>query len=124
MRAIQLTMLPQESTTSSDADRIEDKAQLILDATRAQRDVCLAEKRLADCILKANTALGMLYKFEMLEAEKKLWEANVHIGYVRHSAHQSGVTLYEGCKPQKRRRTFADDAALGMETEFIPGTER
>lgn len=77
-------MLPQKSTTItfSDVDHMEDKAQLILNATRAQRDVRLTEKRLADSIVKANTALGMLYKFEVLEAERNLQEANVDIGYV------------------------------------------
>jgi hypothetical protein len=101
-------MLPQESTTSSDVNHIKDKAQLILDATRVQHNVCLAEKRLADSIVKANVALGILYKFEVSEAERSLQEANVDISYVCHSFSKSGIALYEGCsKPRKCHRTSA-----------------
>ncbi|KAG1794234.1 uncharacterized protein HD556DRAFT_1308283 [Suillus plorans] len=64
----------------------EFKAQLVLNATRAQRDVCLAEKTLADCVLKQNVALGKLYKFEATEAER------------------NGITLLEDKPSQKRRR--------------------
>ncbi|KAG2740422.1 hypothetical protein P692DRAFT_20880922 [Suillus brevipes Sb2] len=89
-----------ESTDSSD----ELKAQLVLNATRAERDVCLVEKTLADCILKENTALGKLYKFEATEAERKLEDANIDIGFVCHSVRKCGITLYEDSKPRKRHR--------------------
>jgi len=76
-----------------------------LDASRAQRDVCLAEKKLADSIIKENDALGRLYKFQAGEAQKQLVDANVSIGYIRHSIRKSGVTLWENSKPRKCRRT-------------------
>ncbi|KAG2338195.1 hypothetical protein BDR05DRAFT_952098 [Suillus weaverae] len=60
-----------ESTNSNDISHYEElKAQLVLNMTQAQWDVHLAEKKLADCILKENTALGVLYQFEATEAEK------------------------------------------------------
>ncbi|KAG1901701.1 uncharacterized protein F5891DRAFT_979209 [Suillus fuscotomentosus] len=71
-----------EDTNSSDNGHDEEfKAQLVLNATRAQRDVRLAEKKLADCILKENTALGVLYQFKATEAERKLEDADMDIGY-------------------------------------------
>ncbi|KAG1868660.1 hypothetical protein F4604DRAFT_1927207 [Suillus subluteus] len=63
------------------------------------RDVRLAEKTLADCILKENAALGKLYKFEATEGERKLEDADIDIGFVRHSVQKSGITLYEDSKP-------------------------
>ncbi|KAG1867361.1 hypothetical protein F4604DRAFT_1927664 [Suillus subluteus] len=74
-----------ESTDSSNIDRSSEelKAQLVLNATRAQRDVCLMEKTLADCILKENAALGKLYKFEATEAERKLEDADIDIGFFK-----------------------------------------
>ncbi|KAG2748754.1 hypothetical protein P692DRAFT_20874740 [Suillus brevipes Sb2] len=98
-----------DSTDCSDIDRISNelKAQLVLDATRAQRDVRLAEKTLADCILKQNTALGKLYEFEATEAERKLEDADIDIGFVRHSVRKSGIALYEDSHPRKRHRKSA-----------------
>ncbi|KAG1852598.1 hypothetical protein C8R48DRAFT_777418 [Suillus tomentosus] len=102
-----------ESTDSSDPL----KAQLVLNATRAQRDVRLAEKTLADCILKENAAPGKLYKFEATEAERKLEDTNIDIGFVRHSVRKSGITLYEdSTKPRKHRRESASQ--LGAETSL------
>ncbi|KAG0698408.1 hypothetical protein DFH29DRAFT_878018 [Suillus ampliporus] len=98
-----------ESTDSSDIDRTSNelKAQLVLNATRAQRDVRLAEKTLADCILKENTALRKLYEFEATEAERKLEDADIDIGFVCHSVRKSGIALYEDTNPRKRRRESA-----------------
>ncbi|KAG2114666.1 uncharacterized protein F5147DRAFT_649830 [Suillus discolor] len=70
-----------ESTDSTE----EARARLVLEASRAQRDVRLAEKRLADSIIKENDALGRLYKFQAGEVQKQLLDANVSIGYTRHS---------------------------------------
>ncbi|KAG1776907.1 hypothetical protein EV702DRAFT_1045917 [Suillus placidus] len=97
-----------ESTHFIDTQRSSEelKAQLILNATQAQQDVCLAEKTLADCIVKQNVALGRLYQFEATEAGKKLDDADINIGYVRHSVRKSGITLLEDfttSKPRKRR---------------------
>ncbi|KAG1838782.1 hypothetical protein F4604DRAFT_1691493 [Suillus subluteus] len=59
----------------------EFKAQLVLNATRAQQDVCLVEKTLTDCIVQQNIALGRLYQFEATEAERKLQDADIDISY-------------------------------------------
>ncbi|KAG1771689.1 hypothetical protein EV702DRAFT_1201867 [Suillus placidus] len=48
-----------------------------LNTTRAQRDVRLAEKKLTDCILKENAALGVFYEFKATEAERKLEDADI-----------------------------------------------
>ncbi|KAG2111132.1 hypothetical protein DEU56DRAFT_920080 [Suillus clintonianus] len=68
----------------------EHKAQLVLNATRAQQ-----------------IALGLLYQFEATEAGRKLEDAHIDIGYVRHSVRKIGITLLEdstSSKPRKRRR--------------------
>ncbi|KAG1876090.1 hypothetical protein C8R48DRAFT_669292 [Suillus tomentosus] len=82
----------------------EFKAQLVLNTTRAQRDVCLVEKTLADCILKKNVALGKLYKFKATEAERKLEDTDIDIGYVRHSVRKIGIALLEDKPSRKHRR--------------------
>ncbi|KAG2097521.1 uncharacterized protein F5147DRAFT_777979 [Suillus discolor] len=94
-----------ESTDSSDIDHSSNelKAQLVLNATQAQRNVCLAEKMLADCILKENAALRKLYKFKATEAKRKLEDTDIDIGFVHHSVRKSGITLYEDSKPRKCR---------------------
>ncbi|KAG2337499.1 hypothetical protein BDR05DRAFT_952573 [Suillus weaverae] len=85
-----------ESTNSNDISCNEElKAQLVLNVMRAQQDICLAEKKLADCILNKNTVLGVLYQFKATEAERKLEDANMDIGYVCHSLCKSGIMLYE-----------------------------
>ncbi|KAG1816958.1 hypothetical protein EV424DRAFT_1540659 [Suillus variegatus] len=101
-----------ESTTHPIDTRSSDKfkAQLVLNATRAQRNVCLAEKTLADCVVQQNIALGRLYQFEATEAGRKLEDADIDIGYVRHSVRKIGITLLEDfptSKPRKRRRKSA-----------------
>ncbi|KAG2111026.1 hypothetical protein DEU56DRAFT_762264 [Suillus clintonianus] len=67
----------------------EHKAQLGLNATRAQRDVCFAEKTLADCVVQQNRALGLLYQFEATEAGRKLEDAHIDIGYVPATAQRT-----------------------------------
>ncbi|KAG2132154.1 uncharacterized protein EDB93DRAFT_1107984 [Suillus bovinus] len=86
-----------ESTTHPIDTRSSDKfkAQLVLNATRAQRNVCLAEKTLADCVVQQNIVLGRLYQFEATEAGRKLEDADINIGYVRHSVRKIGITLLE-----------------------------
>ncbi|KAG1761824.1 hypothetical protein EV702DRAFT_1201092 [Suillus placidus] len=98
-----------DSTDSSNIDHTSNelKAQLVLNATRAQRDVHLAEKTLADSILKQNTVLGKLYEFEVTEAERKLEDADIDISFVCHSVRKSGITLYEDSNPRKCRRESA-----------------
>lgn len=92
--------------------------------TRAQRDVRLAEKTLADCVLKQNVALGKLYRFEASEAERNLEDADIDIGYVRHSVRKSGIILskdFTTSKPRKRRRKSAsqvDGDALSLEVDL------
>ncbi|KAG1796718.1 uncharacterized protein HD556DRAFT_1306901 [Suillus plorans] len=121
-----------EFTDSSDTDRTtnELKAQLVLNATRAQQDVRLAEKTLADCILKENTVLGKLYKFEATVAERMLEDANIDISFVRHSVRKSGITLYEDSKPRKQCRqstsSQVDTSTLRPEGDStrVPGTSR
>jgi len=115
----------QESTNSNDTWASEEfKAQLVLNVTRAQRDVRLAEKRLADSVLKQNVALGKLYEFEATEAERKLEDADIDIGHVCHSVHKSGITLLEDfatSKPQKRHcrsASHVDSDTLSPEVDL------
>ncbi|KAG0704059.1 hypothetical protein DFH29DRAFT_997945 [Suillus ampliporus] len=73
-----------DSDTSTTGDESIDsteeaRARLVLDASRAQRDVRLAEKKLADSIIKENDALGRLYRFQAGEAQKQLVDANVDV---------------------------------------------
>ncbi|KAG1863703.1 hypothetical protein F4604DRAFT_1683576 [Suillus subluteus] len=83
-----------EDSNSSDIGCNEEfKAQLVLNAMQAQRDIHLAEKKLADCILKENAALGVLYEFKATEAERNLEDADMDIGYVHHSLLRHLLTL-------------------------------
>ncbi|KAG1724337.1 uncharacterized protein EDB91DRAFT_1255301 [Suillus paluster] len=114
-----------ESTNSNDTQASKEfKAQLVLNVTRAQRDVCLAEKTLTDSVLKQNVALGKLYEFEATEAERKLEDADIDIGYVHHSVRKSGITLLEDfatSKPRKRRRrstSHIDSDTLSPEVDL------
>ncbi|KAG2028609.1 hypothetical protein BDR03DRAFT_1019582 [Suillus americanus] len=108
----------------------EHKAQLVLNATRAQQDVCFAEKTLTDCVVQQNRALGLLYQFEATEAGRKLEDAHIDIGYVRHSVRKIGITLLEdstSSKPRKRRRkstSQVDGDTLSPEVDLalpLPG---
>ncbi|KAG1747220.1 uncharacterized protein EDB91DRAFT_1245657 [Suillus paluster] len=115
----------QESTNSNDTWASEEfKAQLVLNVTQAQRDVCLAEKTLADSVLKQNVALGKLYEFEATEAERKLEDADIDIGYVHHSVCKSGITLLEDfatSKPRKHCRkstSHVDSDTLSPEVDL------
>ncbi|KAG1888817.1 hypothetical protein F4604DRAFT_1915872 [Suillus subluteus] len=88
----------------------EFKAQLVLNTTRAQRDVCLVEKTLADCVLKQNEALGKLFKFKATEAERKLEDTDIDISYVHHLVRKSDIMLFKDFttgKPRKRCRKSA-----------------
>ena len=105
----------QESTDSTE----EARARLVLDASRAQRDVRLAEKKLADSIIKENDAFGRLYRFQTEKAQKQLVDANFGIGYIHHSIRKSGVTLSDISKPRKRRRTSDDDGRVHNSDESL-----
>ncbi|KAG1786734.1 uncharacterized protein HD556DRAFT_1449392 [Suillus plorans] len=116
-----------ESTNSNDTSHNKElQAQLVLNVTRAQWDICLAENKLADCILKENTALGVLYQFEATEAERKLEDINMDIGYVHHSLRKSGIMLYEDSgsgKPPKHRRTSASSSHSEWDVTLLPESE-
>ncbi|KAG2096054.1 uncharacterized protein F5147DRAFT_656669 [Suillus discolor] len=115
-----------ESDTSTTGDESTDsaeeaRARLVLDASRAQRDVRLAEKKLADSIIKENEALGRLYRFQAEEAQKQLMDANFSIGYICHSIRKSGVTLSDSnSKPRKRRRTSDDGRVHDLDELLVP----
>ncbi|KAG1770790.1 hypothetical protein EV702DRAFT_1202261 [Suillus placidus] len=107
-----------ESTNSNDISHNEElKAQLVLNITQAQRDICLAEKKLADCIPKENTALGVLYQFEATEAERMLEDANMDIGYVCHSLRKSSITLYEDSGSDKPLKRCCSSASSSQHSE-------
>ncbi|KAG1737756.1 hypothetical protein EDB19DRAFT_1909532 [Suillus lakei] len=108
-----------DSNTSTTGDESTDSAELgearailVLDASRAQRDVRLAEKKLADSIIKENDVLGRLYRFQAGEAQKQLVNANIGIGYICHSIRKSGIALLEESKPRKCRCTSETNPAM------------
>ncbi|KAG2748095.1 hypothetical protein P692DRAFT_20875007 [Suillus brevipes Sb2] len=113
-----------DSDTSTTGDESTDstkeaRARLVLDASRAQRDVRLAEKKLADSIIAENDALGRLYRFQAEEAQKQLVDTNFSIGYIHHSIRKSGVTLSDS-HPRKRRRTSDDGRVHDSDELLVP----
>ncbi|KAG1892936.1 uncharacterized protein F5891DRAFT_986316 [Suillus fuscotomentosus] len=75
-----------DSDTSTTGDKSTDsteeaRARLVLDASRAQRDVCLAAKKLADSIIKENEALGRLYSPENVIAHLMMVEFMTWMNY-------------------------------------------
>lgn len=67
----------------------------------------------------------MLYQFKATEAERKLEDADMDIGYVHHSLRKSGITLYEDSgsgQPPKRHRTSASSSHSERDVTLLPGT--
>ncbi|KAG2111213.1 uncharacterized protein F5147DRAFT_771942 [Suillus discolor] len=109
-----------ESTNSNDTRASKEfKAQLVLNVTRAQRDVRLAEKTLADSVLKQNVALGKLYEFEATEAERKLEDADIDIGYVHHSVRKSGITLLEDFASTSKPRKYHRKSTSHIDSDML-----
>lgn len=83
-------------------EREREDVQLVLVAARAQRNVCLLEHKLTSARVEESEALGNLYRFRMQEAQCRLEDANIDVGFIRHDIFKNGVPLHNG---HKRRRT-------------------
>ncbi|KAG6375183.1 hypothetical protein JVT61DRAFT_3392 [Boletus reticuloceps] len=91
-----------DTSQREEEEREEEEAKFILEAVRAQRNVCILEKQLATAKLEETVALGNLYRFRAHEAERRLGDANAEVGHIRHDIRKNGVVLHN---PLKRRRS-------------------
>ncbi|KAG1753540.1 uncharacterized protein EDB91DRAFT_1098551 [Suillus paluster] len=65
-------------------DDTEDlKANLVMELARARREKLLAEKSLADCVVRELELMASLSKFKSSLFEQKLNRADVGLGYMR-----------------------------------------
>ncbi|KAI6017628.1 hypothetical protein BKA83DRAFT_4128212 [Pisolithus microcarpus] len=84
----------------SDTELEREEANFVLEAARAQRNVCILEQQLAAVKVDETIALGNLYRFRAQTAEHKLEDANIDVGRIHHDIHKSGVVLHN---PGKHR---------------------
>ncbi|KAG1843266.1 hypothetical protein DFJ58DRAFT_731683 [Suillus subalutaceus] len=61
----------------------DSEANLVLNLVRAKRDVFLAQKALAECVIQENEALMSLLKVHAAAAEKKVDETDIGLGCMR-----------------------------------------
>ncbi|KAG1864963.1 hypothetical protein DFJ58DRAFT_838706 [Suillus subalutaceus] len=71
-------------------DPTDSEANLVLDLVRAKRQVYLAQKTLADCIIRENEVLANLLRYQAEEAEKRLEDADVGLGCMRIAFKKNG----------------------------------
>jgi hypothetical protein len=85
-------------------------ATLVLEAARAQHNVCLAEKVLSKHLSEEHAALGRLYQFQVAKAEKRLDNAECVIGAICNSMRTNGIPFNINLPllPCKRCRSPAD----------------
>ncbi|KIK40664.1 hypothetical protein CY34DRAFT_13551 [Suillus luteus UH-Slu-Lm8-n1] len=73
-----------EAVTSMSVHEPSDsEASLVLDVLRAKRNVFVAQKTLADCILRENEVFASLLKFRAEAAEKKVDDTDLGLGCMR-----------------------------------------
>ncbi|KIK20407.1 hypothetical protein PISMIDRAFT_13003 [Pisolithus microcarpus 441] len=94
-----------------DIDLEREEANFVLEAACAQRNVCILEQQLAAAKVEETVALGNLYWFRAQEAERKLEDANIDVGRIRHDIRKSGVALHNSCK---RRRASSAESTLAV----------
>ncbi|KIK21888.1 hypothetical protein PISMIDRAFT_103254, partial [Pisolithus microcarpus 441] len=89
-----------------DTELEREEANFVLEAVRAQCNVCILEQQLAAAKVDETIALGNLYWFRAQTAERKLEDANIDVGRIRHNIRKSGVVLHNPCK--HRRASFTE----------------
>ncbi|KAI5993530.1 hypothetical protein EDD15DRAFT_2367278 [Pisolithus albus] len=95
----------------SDIELEREEANFVLEAARAQRNVCILEQQLAAAKVDETIALGNLYRFRAQTAERKLEDANIDVGRIRHDIRKSGVVLHN---PRKRRRASFTESTVAF----------
>ncbi|KAI6020749.1 hypothetical protein BKA83DRAFT_4494553 [Pisolithus microcarpus] len=95
----------------NDIDLEREEANFVLEAARAQRNVCILEQQLAAAKVEETVALGNLYRFRAQEAECKLEDANIDVGCICHDIRKSGVALHNS---RKRRRASSAESTLAV----------
>ncbi|KAG2131042.1 hypothetical protein DEU56DRAFT_757670 [Suillus clintonianus] len=78
------------SITINDDDELE--ANLVMELTRARRDVFMAEKSLADCMVCECELMASLSKFKSNISTQKLNKADVGLGYMRITFKKCGIS--------------------------------
>ncbi|KAI6017685.1 hypothetical protein BKA83DRAFT_4128244 [Pisolithus microcarpus] len=69
------------------------------------------EAQLAAAKVDETIALGNLYRFRAQTAERKLEDANIDVGRIRHDIRKSGVVLHN---PRKRRRASFTESTVAF----------
>ncbi|KAI6013666.1 hypothetical protein BKA83DRAFT_4130310 [Pisolithus microcarpus] len=95
----------------SDTELEREEANFVLEAARAQRNVCILEQQLAAAKVDETIALGNLYRFRAQTAERKLKDANIDVGRIRHDIRKSGIVLHN---PRKRRRASFTESTVAF----------
>ncbi|KAI6014868.1 hypothetical protein BKA83DRAFT_4129604 [Pisolithus microcarpus] len=98
---------PQINITPTKA--VNEEANFILEAARAQHNMCILEQQLAAVKVDETIALGNLYRFRAQTAECKLEDANIDVGRIRHDICKSGIILHN---PRKRRRASFTESTV------------
>ncbi|KAG1893320.1 uncharacterized protein F5891DRAFT_985982 [Suillus fuscotomentosus] len=70
-------------SSTSIPDPTDSEANLVMDLVRAKREVLVAQKVLAECILRENEIQASLLKFQVDTTEKKLDDTDMGLGYMR-----------------------------------------
>ncbi|KAI5983212.1 hypothetical protein EDD15DRAFT_2376777 [Pisolithus albus] len=108
-----ITYVPAEvvDQESDDIEREREEANFVLEAARAQCNVCILEQQLAAAKVEEMVALGNLYRFRAQEAERRLEDANVDVGRIRHDIRKNGVALQN---PRKHRRASFTESTVAF----------
>ncbi|KAG1890444.1 uncharacterized protein F5891DRAFT_1198197 [Suillus fuscotomentosus] len=77
------------------------EASLVLDLARAKRDVFLAQKELADCVIRENEVFASLLRVRAAAAEKMIDQTD--IGLVLQSLREPPATRPALCHPARQQ---------------------
>ncbi|KAF8121157.1 hypothetical protein EV363DRAFT_1458306 [Boletus edulis] len=88
-----------DANADADADeREQEEAQLMLAVVQAQRKVCDLEHQLVGARVEEADLLGDLYRFRMLDAQRKVADANFDIGLIHRDISKNSVQFPSGYK--------------------------
>jgi len=96
------------SDSQSDEDSEREEVQLLLKVVRSQRYVHQLEKDVIIAQVEENAAIGELYKFRAVRAQKKLGTTEHDLGHLRNAIRKSGISLADLPSTRKRRRMLND----------------
>lgn len=102
------------SDSQCDEDSEREEAQLLLKVVRNQRHVHQLEQDVVVAQLEENAAIGELYKFRAVRAQKKLGITEHDLGHLRNAIRKSGISLADLPSTRKRRRLSIDSPPDGM----------